>query len=67
MTTHEKNSLIREIRVHLWLRCFSQRARERSIRLFIHRFIIFYHLFFLMKVVRLRCLAGCMPIVSSQL
>ena len=40
MTTPERN-LIREIRVHLWLlRCFSQRARERSIRRFIHLFMI---------------------------
>lgn len=40
MTTRERDPLIREIRVYLW-RYFSQRARERSIRLFIHRFMSF--------------------------
>lgn len=41
MTIREKG-LIREIRVYLWLRCLSQRARERSIRLFIQRFIVLH-------------------------
>jgi hypothetical protein len=33
-----KRAIRKEIRVYLWLRIFA-RARERSIRLFIHRFI----------------------------
>ncbi len=40
MTTRERTLLIREIRVYLWLLYFSQRARERSIRRFIHLFMI---------------------------
>ena len=36
MITRERKLTIREIRVYLWLR---HRARERSIRRFIHRFI----------------------------
>ena len=54
MITQERKLTIREIRVYLWLR---HRARERSIRRFIHRFIFLILPILLIKgrTIRLPC------------
>ena len=53
--------LICEICVYLWLRL--QRARDFSIRLFIHRFMVNRrpNLIPLLRSVRMGCFAGSMP------